>query len=242
MRVTLIDCTGYGMEDPARHAANLLLFTKNTRLEMDPHGMQSIALMDWPAVQRELDYMARTIPSSWEFLHYTFLVEGVTRAFTHQFVRTRTGSYAQQSMRVTPMTQFKYRTGSSIAASEMQVPWHHAMRFIQEVYDSMIRGGVSIEDARGILPTNISTNIVASFNLRTLCEMCRKRASSRTQDEYREVMELMRREVVIAHPFTALFFARTFDRVATELEVILRTLPEEKRTAAIKLLDQMRQD
>ena len=37
MKVTLIDYTGAGTPDPARHAANVLVFTKRTRLEMDPY-------------------------------------------------------------------------------------------------------------------------------------------------------------------------------------------------------------
>ena len=52
--------------------------------------------------------MANTIPSSWEFVDYTFLVTGVSRAYTHQQVRTRAASYAQQTMRVLNMGEFDY--------------------------------------------------------------------------------------------------------------------------------------
>jgi thymidylate synthase ThyX len=54
----------------------------------------------------------------------------------------------------------------------------------------------AIEDARGVLPTNIHTNIVAKFDLRTLADTMRKRASTRTQGEYRDVMDGMKDAVL----------------------------------------------
>ena len=62
-----------------------------------------------------------------------------------------------------------------------------------------------IEDARGILPTNIYTNIVAKFNLRTLHEMAKSRLSPRAQGEYREVFTMMVAEVVKEHPWAKPF-------------------------------------
>jgi thymidylate synthase ThyX len=79
MKVTLINYT--------HNAMDLLIFTKNTRLTMSPDRLEEIA--KWPLERKwnELEYMANTIPSSWEFCDYTFMIEGVTRAFTHQLVR-----------------------------------------------------------------------------------------------------------------------------------------------------------
>ena len=53
-------------------AKNLLIFTKNTRLfdSEDSYGDVS----SWPEKKKqdELDYMLKTIKSSWEFIDYTF--------------------------------------------------------------------------------------------------------------------------------------------------------------------------
>ena len=70
-------------------AVNLLIFTKNTRLMNDEDAFAKIA--EWPneKKQEELDYMLKTIRSSWEFIDYTFNIRDVSRGFTHQFVRTR---------------------------------------------------------------------------------------------------------------------------------------------------------
>lgn len=247
MEVKLIDYTGFGAADPARHAANVLVFTKNTRLEMNAGLFSEIE--SWPEdrINSELEYMANTIPSSWEFVEYKFLITGVTRGFTHQFVRTRTGSYAQQTMRVLNVGGWSYGTGPTIAGDHDRKDQYDAcMDTIADAYESLIEMGAKIEDARGVLPTNIHTNIVAKFDLRTMSDTARKRASSRTQGEYRDVMEAMKAEVMRVHPWAKLFFQRTFDVAAAELEDRITVLCKQLRTGdmictnLIKLIDQMR--
>lgn len=245
--VRLIDYTGAGSPDPARHAANVLVFTKQTRLNMVPGLMDDIAAWPWSRVERELEYMANTIPSSWEFIDYTFLINGVTRAFTHQFVRTRTGSYAQQTMRVLDVEGWDYLTGPSVEErSGAKALYDRTMKTVDHAYRGMIEAGAKIEDARGILPTNILTNIVAKFDLRTFADTQRKRASSRTQGEYREVMTAMRAEVLRVHPWAAMFLERTFDKAAAALEEFVIELAKNGctndivKTEMVKLIDQMR--
>lgn len=241
--VTLIDYTGAGSPDPARHAANTLVFTKQTRLQMEPGLFEDIAQWPWEHVEEELRYMANTIPSSWEFVEYKFLINNVTRGFTHQFVRTRTGSYAQQTMRVLDVSGWTYGTGPTIADKPNRNELYKGvMSAIASAYDLLVGAGAKIEDARGILPTNIHTNIVAKFDLRSLADVARKRASTRTQGEYREVLDMMLSEVKRVHPWAAMFFDRSFDKAAAELEAaLIQDLPEgQRRTDLIKLIDQMR--
>jgi thymidylate synthase (FAD) len=245
MQVDLIDYTGCGSKDPARHAANVLVFTKQTRLEMVPGLMTQIEAWSEERIMAELEYMANTIPSSWEFVQYTFLINGVSRAFTHQFVRTRTGSYAQQTMRVLNVSGFNYVTGPTIKEDVEGIvghKYHGTMQKIANAYDEMIEAGAAIEDARGILPTNICTNIVAKFDLRTLADTFRKRASSRTQGEYRDVLGLMIFEILRVHPWASLFLNRSFDVAAKELEELISSAapPGDVKTRLLKLLDQMR--
>jgi flavin-dependent thymidylate synthase len=247
MKVELIDYTGAGTDDPARHAANVLVFTKQTRLSMDPNQMECVKCMSDSEIEDELEYMANTIPSSWEFVHYTFLINGVTRGFTHQFVRTRTGSYAQQTMRVLNVDGWEFGTGPTIAGDEnLEDLYSMGMDEVSDIYESLIRGGAAIEDARGILPTNILTNIVAGFSLRIITDLVRKRSSSRTQGEYREVLEAMKSEVIRVHPWSEMFINRNFDVAADELDNRLldlagdNSISEEQRYEMVKLLDQMR--
>jgi flavin-dependent thymidylate synthase len=225
MKVTLIDHTGMGHPDPD-HAINVLIFTKSTRLTMSPGLFSEIAA--WPREKKlsELEYMANTIPSSWEFVNYTFMVEGVSRGFTHQYVRSREFSFAQQTMRVLDVSSgpgWEYHTGPTIdnnwddEGNTREELYIRQMKAIDETYKRLIASGVAIEDARGILPTNILTNIVGKCNMRTFVELVRKRSSPRTQSEYRDVLEAMKEAVRAVHPWIDLFIDRTFDRAANEL-------------------------
>jgi flavin-dependent thymidylate synthase len=198
MKVKLINATS--------DAVNLLLFTKNTRLMNDEGAYDKIK--EWPQEQKDenLNYMLQTIKSSWEFIDYTFDIRDVSRGFTHQFVRTRQASYAQQSQRTVDMTGFDYYTPERISENEMAKEiYDGTMELINLRYQQLITAGMPAEDARGILPTNIYTNIVAKFNLRTLHEMAKSRLSPRAQGEYREVFKLMVAEVVKEHPWAEPF-------------------------------------
>lgn len=203
MEVKLINYT--------QDAEDVLLFTKSTRLALTPGLLDEIK--SWPRERKlaELAYMANTIPSSWEFVDYTFAITGVSRAFTHQFVRNRHGSYAQQSMRVVGMNDFDYvwprrlLDNETLDAAQSRGIIQDTNAFIKESYRRLIRRGIPAEDARGILPTNIATNIVAKFNLRTMSELAKSRTGGRTQGEYITVTNAMCDEVLRVHPWAEQF-------------------------------------
>lgn len=206
MKVTLIDYTGKGSADEHWAAANLLIFTKQTRLGLSPGMLKEIE--GWPLERKkaELTYMADTIPSSWEFVSYTFLVEGVSRAYTHQQVRTRAASYAQQSMRVVEQGKFDYvYTEANRKNPTAKAMIDGCLNVIQETYRALLLLGQPAEDARGILPTNIATNIICKFNMRTFVELFRSRSGGRTQGEYQAVVMSMAMAVLVAHPWMDVF-------------------------------------
>lgn len=192
MKVELMSCTP--------DALNLLLRTKNTRLgfDSDPTG--------WSEEEKaeHLEYMLGTIKSSWEFVDYTFRISGVTRAFTHQLVRTRTGSFAQESQRTVNVEDNAVLRPSRLSPDNIE-EWDAAAETMMGAYGMMIAQGAEVQDARGILPTNITTSIVAKFDLRTLHETAKTRLCTRTQGEYQEVFREMRKRVVEVHPWAEPF-------------------------------------
>lgn len=243
MKVELIDYTGSGWPNPARRAATILIFAKNTRVRMSPAGLDEID--DWPEEKRqdELAYIAGTIPGSWEFVHLTFMLEDVTRGLTHQLVRTRTASYAQQSQQVNKMDGWGYMTGPTIRSDpRRQEMYDAAMERIDDAYTDLIRDGASVDDARGLLPTNVLTNILASMNLRTLVDLVRTRTSPRNRGEFREVAAAMRDVVVAALPWAELFLNSDADQAGRELdlEIAAADLPPEGKVKLHKLVDRMR--
>lgn len=197
MKVTLINYTP--------NAAALLVFTKQARLGLTPARLDEIREWDSDRLLSELKYMADTIPSSWEFVDYVFCVEGVSRAYTHQQVRTRTGSYAQQSLRVVNKSDFGYVFPRRPIPGAASRTIEATLRIIKLAYAKLIELGVEVEDARGILPTNIETNIVCKFNLRTLAELAASRTGGRTQSEYIDVVNAMLDAVLHVHPWADVF-------------------------------------
>jgi flavin-dependent thymidylate synthase len=203
MKVTLINSTPNALET--------LIFTKSTRLRMTGKSLQEI--IDWPQDKKmeEWHYMQNTIKSSWEFADYIFTIEGVTRAFTHQLVRHRVGtSFAQQAQRVVVMEDFEYlTTGSLLTDNDQGIPlrrqragiYDDAMGDIQLAYNRLMDLNTNPQDARGILPTNILTNICFKANLRTLNGMCAERLCVKAQGEFQDVMRAIRAEVIAIHPW-----------------------------------------
>ena len=187
--------------------------------------------------------MARTIPSSWEFVDYVFAVEGVSRAYTHQQVRTRAGSYAQQTMRVLEMGDYDYvPTEKNLADPRAMSLLADHQALTRRIYAKLLQIGQPAEDARGILPTNIATNIVCKFNLRTLSELARSRTGGRTQSEYRDVINAMLDEVLRVHPWASEFLFPRGRNVFTEIEALADTLSQERRAALLKAVDALRKE
>lgn len=238
MRVSLISYT--------QNAEDLLIFTKNTRLEMNPTLLKQISEWSHERKMEELAYIANTIPSSWEFVDYTFLVEGVSRAYTHQQVRTRSASYAQQSMRVLDMGRFDYiYTERNMEDDQAYDLIDELMTQVQDVYRQLIELGQPIEDARGILPTNISTNIVCKFNLRVFAGLVQTRTGGRTQSEYQQVVEHMLGKVLQVHPWAHMFLLpEGKDRYKEIEEFAKREFRDDlkKKGELLKIVDKMRKE
>jgi thymidylate synthase ThyX len=137
--------------------------------------------------------MLDTIQSSFEFVEYTFKISDVPRSFTHQLVRTRTGSYAQESQRTV-----------DVRNAGCEWPYDYVTNLksdIFEAYGWLIDEGVQVQDAREILPIGTHTSIIAKFNLRTLHDMALVRLCTRTAGMYQSVFKEIKRLVVEKHPW-----------------------------------------
>lgn len=238
MKVSLISHT--------QDAENLLMFTKATRLTMSPGLLDTIRAMPVADKLKELEYMANTIPSSWEFVDYVFLVEGVSRAYTHQQVRTRAASYAQQTMRVLDMGEFDYVfTDRNKADPRAMSVIEQCLSTVKQTYRTLLDMGQAAEDARGVLPTNIATNIVCKFNLRTFVDLAKSRTGGRTQNEYQKVVNAMVEEVLRVHPWAEKFLFQAGRDYFGEIEAFAqREYGGDllKKGELLKIVDKMRKE
>ncbi len=245
MNVELIYFTGKGSPNERYEAVDLLIFTKSTRLNMTANTLYEIR--NWPLIKKmnEIEYMAGTIPSSWEFVDYTFTVTSVSRAFTHQLVRNRHGSYAQQSLRVVDAGEYEFVMPDSFAKNQGAFySMNYINSLIADCYRKLRSEGFAAEDARAILPTNIATNIVCKFNLRTMAELARSRSGGRTQSEYQAVVNGMIDAVLQVHPWAEKFFAPKGRDYFKDIEDFAkREFPDLlKRGELLKIVDKMRKE
>ena len=192
MKVNLIASTPNPVE--------LLLFAKNTRLEMSPEGFEELFKMPESEKLAKLGYVFDTISSTWEFVDFIFLIQDVTRAFTHQLVRHRHESFAQQSQRTVDMEDFEYVATGDCQESDT---YKACMNNIRMSYRIMIdEEHIPPQDARGVLPTNICTNILMKINLRSLSNLMALRLCPKAQGEFQNVAREMRRLVIEKYPWT----------------------------------------
>lgn len=237
MKITLVDCTGFSHPVPSLYAARLLVAVKNTRLE---NAFKSAQELDEAELLPELHYIAKTIRSSWEFIDFTFQIEGVTRAFTHQLVRTRTASFAQQSQRSVNMEDTLSVTIPEAIKNHPDLQtlndWQDAINAIESSYKKLIKHGISPQDARGLLPTNIRTSILMKINLRNFADMIGKRQNLRAQGEYSEAVKLMADLVLLKMPWTYPFLYPDESRTPA-LEAILKERLGTKCPVEDKLLN-----
>jgi thymidylate synthase (FAD) len=129
-----------------------------------------------------------------EHASFTFIVEGISRACSHQLVRHRLASYSQQSQRYVGEEEFDYLIPPSISQDgELMALFEQTMGDIQKSYsylaDKLVQKGYSTEsareDARFVLPNATETKIMVTMNARELIHFFRQRLCNRAQWEIR---------------------------------------------------------
>ena len=128
-----------------------------------------------------------------EHATFTFAVEGISRACSHQLVRHRLASFAQQSQRYVKMDGFEYVMPEGFKKSPIvEELFTDYMEFIAEKYKLLVDYfGIPEEDARYILPNACKTNIIVTMNARELRHFFSLRLCTRAQWEIRQLAEKM---------------------------------------------------
>lgn len=136
---------------------------------------------------------ATKLKAPFEFVKFHFMIEGVTRSFTHQMVRQRTAVYAQESLRFAVKENMDEEVAlppSLIglpADHPHRVLWRQGVNKLDDVYNALVADGVPAEDARGLLPHNVTTRLHYSTDLRALQDHAGNRLCTQAQFEWRRV-------------------------------------------------------
>ena len=139
-----------------------------------------------------------------EHASFTFAIEGISRACSHQLVRHRLASYSQQSQRYVSEKGegeiFEYIIPPSIAQDkEATIAFEKLMVEAQKTYNFLvnrlnemgIEGELANQDARFVLPNSAETKIIVTMNARELLHFFNQRCCNRAQWEIRQMAEEM---------------------------------------------------
>lgn len=126
--------------------------------------------------------------STLEHASYTFAIEGISRACSHQLVRHRMASYNQQSQRyVSFKEEPEFIVPQSVKDAGAQQDYDDAVKAAFDAYGKLLELGVPAEDARFLLPNACETKIVVTMNIRELLHFFSLRCCNRAQWEIRDM-------------------------------------------------------
>jgi thymidylate synthase (FAD) len=133
-----------------------------------------------------------------------FEVSGVSRACTHQLVRSRRAAFHQQSMRASFYgVQPEFRIPESVwnLPDDVRLLWTKALEMTHKAYEAACEHDNSYQDARYILPEGTTNYIMLEYPLREFINVYAYRGCSMFQWEIVTVMRIARDLLVDNYPF-----------------------------------------
>ena len=121
-----------------------------------------------------------------EHIIFTFSVEGISRACSHQLVRHRIASYSQQSQRYVSLENTDFVMPLTIKKNEKAKElFNRIVKEAKNAYKKLLELGIPEEDTRYVIPQAVQTNIVVTMNARELLHFFNLRCCMRAQWEIR---------------------------------------------------------
>lgn len=124
--------------------------------------------------------------------HYNITVKFVTdRGVSHEIVRHRIASYAQESTRYCNYSKDKFDTEITIVKpvdleyNDAYLEWYDLCNHAERAYFSMLDKGYKPQVARTVLPTCLKTEIMVTMNLREWRHFIKLRSSKAAHPDIR---------------------------------------------------------
>ena len=121
----------------------------------------------------------------------------VDRGVSHELVRHRVASYAQESTRYCNYSKDKFGNELTFISpcfwskgSQEYEEWYAAMNSAEDIYFELIDWGVTPEQARTVLPNSIKTEVVMTANLREWRHFFKLRAIGTTGKPHPQMLEV----------------------------------------------------
>jgi thymidylate synthase (FAD) len=159
-----------------------------------PEDLEETTIKELNSILKHVINLGHT--SVIEHTSFTFAISDVSRSLTHQLVRHRIASYAQQSQRYVNLKKPNYVIPPKIAANhEMKKAYQDTMDIIWKQYNKLIEMNIPAEDSRYVLPNAACTNIIVTMNARSLLNFFELRCCFHAQWEIRKLANLMLKEI-----------------------------------------------
>ncbi len=168
---------------------------------------------DFPSLIAKLDRegLKLTLPDLLRHGSFTFDLQGISRAASHQIVRHRIASFSQQSQRYVKITRSygylkppaipdEMRVPVEIQGQKMEVNFADIMDLTRQAEEQLAAKGVKAEDSRYLRPNAATTNIVMSMSPRQLTHFFNLRCAPDAQWEIRDLAWAMYASVRLASP------------------------------------------
>jgi thymidylate synthase (FAD) len=195
INVRLLDHTS----DPIR---SLYLAYRTAYSALTPQAISDRIDTEKITRQQMLEFIEKRLEtghaSPLEHVWFEFAISGVSRAFSHQFVRHHIGiSFEQQSQRYVAFKKgdFPYTIPDKVREFGFGDKMEAAFEQLGELYQEMVDAGVPAEDARFLIPNAANTNFKIVVNFLELLHICDLRLCTRAQWEFRRVASQMRAEI-----------------------------------------------
>lgn len=120
------------------------------------------------------------------FAHATFKVKGISRACSHQFVRSKHLDFLQRSQRYCSEQDVEFvipKIEDDFLSDLIQVQLYDC----KNVYNKLIESGIRKEDARFVLPEATCTELIVTGNLQAWLDFINLRSGKEVQWEIRNV-------------------------------------------------------
>lgn len=137
----------------------------------------------------------------YEHASFSFSIEGISRACSHELVRHRLASHNQRSQRYVSEGHFNFIVPEEIRKSDdyLKIKYKNLMDYLDKFYkdlaENLEKNGldkkVAFENARYVIPNACETKNIVTMNVRELNHFFNQRCCNRALPEMRDVANQM---------------------------------------------------
>ncbi len=149
-------------------------------------------------IRRAKSCVSRGHLATLRFAYATFRIEGISRACSHQLVRSKHLDYLQESQRYVEFTEDSFVIPNTKVDLLREYDEHYKQSLA--LYKHLLDNGVKKEDARYVLPNAATTSLYVTGNFQAWKDFINLRSGKEVQWEIRAVAQEIERQLSLIAP------------------------------------------